>query len=125
MAEQNEEQGGLGTSLMIFLLGMAVGATVAILYAPASGNETRAQIADKATELKDKAADTAGQIREKATELKAQVADKTHELREKIVARGRAVGDQASGAVETAADAVIGAADHVKNEVSNGESARG
>lgn len=35
--------------------GLAVGALAGILFAPASGKETRAKIAGKAAELKDKA----------------------------------------------------------------------
>ena len=55
MSDSREENGSIGTSLITFLLGVAVGATVAILYAPAAGTETRAQIAEKAGQLKDKA----------------------------------------------------------------------
>lgn len=42
-------------SLSAFLFGAAVGAVAAILYAPASGEEMRSQIEDKANLLKDKA----------------------------------------------------------------------
>src|SRR5436190_1856107 len=54
MSDSREENGSIGTSLITFLLGVAVGATVAILYAPAAGTETRQQIAEKAGQLKDK-----------------------------------------------------------------------
>ena len=60
MADRNDNMGSYGSSLVIFLLGAAVGATVAILYAPMTGAETRAQIADKAGTLKDKATDLFG-----------------------------------------------------------------
>ncbi len=83
MSETREENGSIGTSLVIFLLGVAVGATVAILYAPAAGAETRAQIADKAGQLKEKAVELKGQVVEKASEIKTQVAQKATELREK------------------------------------------
>ena len=51
----NRDEGPIATSLMTFLLGVAVGATVAILFAPQAGAETRAQIAEKAGQIKDKA----------------------------------------------------------------------
>lgn len=41
--------------LMAFVLGAAAGAAVALLYAPAAGEETRRRIKDKAREGRDKA----------------------------------------------------------------------
>ena len=55
MADNRDDSNVIGLSLMTFILGAAVGATVAILYAPQPGTETRAQIAEKAGQLKDKA----------------------------------------------------------------------
>ena len=66
----DREEGGLATSLLTFLLGVAVGATVAILYAPQAGTETRAQIAEKAGQLKDKAAEMKDTVAERAQEWK-------------------------------------------------------
>jgi gas vesicle protein len=70
MSVENEPQGALGTSLLVFLLGVAVGATAAILYAPAAGTETRAQLAEKAEKIKDKAS----QVSERAVEWKDRIA---------------------------------------------------
>ena len=39
-----------GTILMAFVVGALAGAAVALLYAPASGEETRRKLADKARE---------------------------------------------------------------------------
>jgi gas vesicle protein len=80
MTRGSEEQSTLGTSLMVFLLGVAVGATVAILYAPAAGTDTRAQIADKASQLKDRAADISQQVAARAEELKGRVVARTHRV---------------------------------------------
>jgi len=41
--------------MMAFVLGAAAGAALALLYAPASGEETRRRIKDKARESKEKA----------------------------------------------------------------------
>src|SRR5579862_551630 len=59
---RNDDQGSMGSTLMVFLLGAAVGATCAILFAPMSGAETRQQIADKASDLKDKASGFKDQV---------------------------------------------------------------
>jgi gas vesicle protein len=44
-----------GPVLMAFVLGAAAGAAVALLYAPATGEETRRKIKDKAREGREKA----------------------------------------------------------------------
>ena len=44
-----------GTVLMAFALGALAGAAVALLYAPASGEETRRKLAERAREGREKA----------------------------------------------------------------------
>ena len=54
--EQNvEKSSGAGTVMLAFLIGAAVGAVVALLYAPAPGNEMREFLGDKAREGAKKA----------------------------------------------------------------------
>ena len=48
MADNNGA--GTGTVLLAFLVGAIAGAAVALLYAPASGRETREYLGDKARE---------------------------------------------------------------------------
>lgn len=90
MSESHGDHGSVTTNLLAFLLGVAVGATVAILYAPASGAETRAQLAEKAN-----------QVREKASHLGEQVAERAGHLREQVVARIRKPGEQEVGEIAT------------------------
>ncbi len=54
MAEHDD---GFGSFLAGFLIGGLAGALVALLFAPQSGEETRALIRDKAIELRDKSAE--------------------------------------------------------------------
>jgi gas vesicle protein len=49
------ENGNSSSVLLAFAIGAVAGAAVALLYAPASGEETRRRIADKAREGRDKA----------------------------------------------------------------------
>lgn len=58
-----------GSFLAGFLVGGVVGAAVALLLAPQSGEETRALIKDKSIELRDKAAVTAEKTRIKVDEF--------------------------------------------------------
>lgn len=60
----NEQGSGAGTVLVAFMAGLAVGAAVALLVAPASGEETREFLADRAREGRDRLAEAARQGRE-------------------------------------------------------------
>lgn len=59
-----DEGNGAGSVVLAFLLGAAAGAAVALLFAPASGKDTREYLSDKAREGRDKAAEAARQARE-------------------------------------------------------------
>jgi gas vesicle protein len=69
------------------LVGSVVGAATALLFAPRSGEETRADIRDKANELRDRTTetvkDTVSQAKSKAYEIKDNVWDKAQELKER------------------------------------------
>jgi len=51
---RNDESGG-GATLAAFLLGAIAGAAVALMYAPAPGDETRRRVAERAREGRDQA----------------------------------------------------------------------
>jgi gas vesicle protein len=59
----SEERGG-GSVLVAFVLGAVAGAAVALLWAPAAGEETRRAIGQRARDSKDKASEAARQGRE-------------------------------------------------------------
>ncbi len=59
-----EESSGTGGIVAAFLLGALTGAAVALLFAPASGQETREFLGEKAREGKAKATDAAQKTRE-------------------------------------------------------------
>ena len=58
------DDSGAGTVVVAFVLGAITGAAVALLMAPATGEETRRRIAEKAREGRDKAGDAARQGRD-------------------------------------------------------------
>ena len=58
------DDSGSGTVVIAFVLGAITGAAVALLMAPASGEETRRMLADRAREGRDKAGEAARQGRE-------------------------------------------------------------
>ena len=58
------EDSGAGTVVVAFVLGALTGAAVALLLAPASGEETRRKLAERAREGRERAGDAARQGRE-------------------------------------------------------------
>jgi gas vesicle protein len=58
------EQSGGGTVVLAFLAGAVTGAAVALLFAPAAGDETRQFLSDKARESRERALAAAREGRE-------------------------------------------------------------
>ncbi len=72
MEEMTERSGKGPNPGLVFLLGAAVGAAAGILLAPKSGAETRAMLAAKAREARDKASEAVEMVREKVEGLRAR-----------------------------------------------------
>jgi gas vesicle protein len=64
MADRDE----FGAFLVGFLVGALSGAVVALLFAPQSGEETRALIGERSIELRDRAVETGKQAASQAKE---------------------------------------------------------
>jgi gas vesicle protein len=79
-----------GTVIVAFVLGALTGAAVALLVAPASGEETRRLLAEKAREGRDRASEAARQGREFVNRQKDTIAT--------AIDRGRDAYEQARGA---------------------------
>ena len=76
-----------GTIVMAFAIGALAGATVALLYAPAAGDETRRKLAQRAREARERAEELAREGREFINRQRDNVAA--------AVDRGREAFDQA------------------------------
>ena len=79
-----------GTVVVAFVLGAITGAAVALLMAPASGEETRRRLAEKAREGREKAGEAARQGRE--------VWNRQRDTLSHAFERGREAYEQARGA---------------------------
>lgn len=84
-----------------FLVGSVLGAAAALLFAPQSGEETRAEIRGRAVDLRDRAMDsvqeTVSQAKSKAGDVRENIQGKVEELKQ----RGRYAIKRASHAAET------------------------
>jgi len=95
-----------GAFLVGFIVGGLTGAIVSLLFAPQSGEETRALIRDKSIELRDRAAETAEEALARAEAAAAEARARADELAK--VARNRAeeLGKDLRTRGENALDAV-------------------
>jgi gas vesicle protein len=84
-----------GTVIIAFVLGAVTGAAVALLMAPASGEETRRILGQKARDSRDRAEDAARQGREYINRQRETFAS--------AIERGREAYNQARGADPTQA----------------------
>lgn len=63
--DRGESGGGLGLGLATLVIGAALGAVTALLFAPKSGKDLRTQVAEQAGDWKSHAADALAQGRER------------------------------------------------------------
>ena len=104
-----------GAFLVGFVVGGLTGAVVALLFAPQSGEETRALIKDKSIELRDRAGQTAEEVlaraeaaaaeaRARAEELTKEARQRATELANEVRERGTTlaneVRERGKGAIE-------------------------
>jgi gas vesicle protein len=88
-----------GGNLIWFVAGAAIGAAIALLYAPQTGTETRRMIMEKSREGADAVAGTSREMYERGRELYERgrrMADDAAEMLE----RGKAIVEKATSAVQ-------------------------
>jgi gas vesicle protein len=72
------------TKVTYFVAGVGIGAAIALLFAPQSGEETRKQIAEKAHEGKDYVASKGREIRKQAEDLVDQGKDLVNKQKSRL-----------------------------------------
>ena len=79
----SDRHGGGGV-LVAFMAGAMVGAAVALLFAPATGEETRDYLTQRAREGRERAAEAARQGRERAAEAARQGREMVNRQKESL-----------------------------------------
>ncbi|HEY42463.1 MAG TPA: YtxH domain-containing protein [Anaerolineae bacterium] len=97
MAERDSDFGAFITG---FVVGGLVGAAVALLLAPQSGEETRTMIRDKGIELKDQVEQTATETRVKAEQMAQDAREKARDLQQ----RGQVILEEQRSRIEQAVE---------------------
>jgi gas vesicle protein len=82
-----------GAFLVGFLVGGLSGAIVALLFAPQSGEETRALIKDKSIELRDRAQQSAEEALARAEAAAAEARARADELARQLKEQGQSAVD--------------------------------
>ena len=83
----------LGALIVGFILGGLTGALAALLFAPQSGQETRALIKDKSIELRDRAQQSAEEALARAEAAAAEARARADELARQLKEQGQSAVD--------------------------------
>jgi gas vesicle protein len=116
-----------GAFLVGFIIGGLSGAVVALLFAPQTGEETRALIKDKSIELRDRAQQTAEEALARAEATAQEARARADELARQLKERGQEVysdvRDRGKNAVEAGKSAVEAARSKITKKTDNSEAA--
>jgi gas vesicle protein len=119
MMEETKEWGGSG-SLLLFLAGGLVGAGVALLYAPLSGEETRQHIRIQAERARRKTRDLAENIKENI----ASLIDEVKETTDKIIEEGKELTKEKKAELLAAIEAGKKAMEEEREKIEKNQSMR-
>jgi gas vesicle protein len=115
----SDRDNDFGAFISGFVIGGLVGAAVALLLAPQSGEETRTKIRQRGIELRDQVEETAAEARARAEQLAQEARIRAEDLQK----RGQAVYDEQRSKLEKAIEAGKKAAQRKRSEIEGEEPA--
>lgn len=113
-----KEETGATTKLTYLLIGGGIGAILALLFAPKSGQELREDIADVTRKGLDKGRETANQLQERAGEYYEVSREKASELYATAQERATEFVEKAKDTAEDLSEKAKGAAARTTNPIS-------
>jgi gas vesicle protein len=112
------EDGSASTKLTYLLIGGGIGAILALLFAPKSGQELREDIADATRKGLEKGKETAAQLQERAGEYYEVSREKANEFYQTAQVKAAEVADMAKDKVEEIGEKAKGVAARTTNPIS-------
>ena len=109
--EREREDSGVGTKLTYLLIGGGIGAILALLFAPKSGQELREDIADATRKGIEKGKETAAHLQESAEDYYEVTREKASDLYQTAQERAVELGDKAKTAAAQSANPISAAID--------------
>lgn len=110
-----DRDGEFGAFISGFVIGGLVGAAVALLLAPQSGEETRTMIRDRSIEIRDQVEQTAAEARTRAEQLAEEARMRAEDLQK----RGQVVLEEQKSRIEKAVDAGKKAAQRKREDLTD------
>ena len=95
-----KKQGSSLSTIAAFFVGGLIGSILGLLFAPLSGQETRARIRETSTDAKDRTVETAARTKELTTEISEIAKEKAAEL----LNQGKERLTEVTGNLKTAVD---------------------
>ncbi len=102
--DYDREEASAATKLTYLLVGGGIGAVLALLFAPKSGEELRGDIADATRKGIEKSKETAAQLQEKAGEYYEVSRERAAELYETAAEKAADLAEKAKSAAVTTAN---------------------
>jgi gas vesicle protein len=109
------EDSSAATKLTFLLIGGGIGAVIALLFAPKSGEELRGDIADATRKGIEKSKEAAAQLQERAGEYYEVTREKAGELYQTAADKAGELSDKAKSAAANAANPFTAAIDAGKD----------
>jgi gas vesicle protein len=100
----DNDDGDFGAFFTGFVIGGLVGAAVALILAPQSGEETRAQLRQRSIELRDQAYDTAEDARRRAEDAAMMARERAEQASSEARARAEKLAAEARARTEELAE---------------------
>jgi len=109
--DHEREEANASTKLTFLLIGGGIGAVLALLFAPKSGQELREDIAVATKKGIEKGKETAGQIQDAAGDYYEVTRDRANEVYTTAQEKASEIGDRARGAAAQSANPISAAID--------------
>jgi gas vesicle protein len=117
MSNHDSGNSDIGAFLAGFVIGGLVGAATALVLAPQSGEETRAQLASRSEELRRAGGERIHQYREMADSALGDAKVRLHETTEQVQERARIVLDEGRSRIADVSESVKERVTQAKDEI--------